>query len=153
MISRTAYFHLLVCLLCFRAGDVKESFNDGILPTSLRCALIALHPQVGRPNKECGNLRPITLSANLGKYRCKCSVQDSCQKNERNILKNNNRKRSKCLYSWQAGFYFGGIMNIIDNHKGAPDTALLSVNAKKAFKGVEFLHLSHTLAQETMKLI
>lgn len=49
----------------------RESFQNGILPSSLRGALITLIPKAGKPNNKCENLRPISLlNADL-KILCK----------------------------------------------------------------------------------
>lgn len=46
----------------------KESFHNGILPTSLRGELITLLPKPGKPNNKCENLRPLSLRENNSKY-------------------------------------------------------------------------------------
>lgn len=38
-----------------------DSFEKGILPTSLRGALITLLPKPGKPCNKCENLRPVSL--------------------------------------------------------------------------------------------
>lgn len=67
----------------------KESFHNGVLPSSLRGALITLLPKVGKPNNKCENLMPTSLlKTDLKVLRnCDCDFSKTRRNNSKIMLK------------------------------------------------------------------
>lgn len=94
--------------------------------------MITLLPKAGKPNNECENLRPISLlNADL-KVLCKILAI----RVEGIIPKIIGKDQNGFLHGRQGFHNVRRILNILHNQKGAPDTALLSVDAEKAFDRV-----------------
>ncbi len=117
----------------------RESFQNEVLPPSLRGALIILLPKAGKPKNKCENLRPISLlNANL-KVLCKILAR----RLEGIIPKIIGKDQNGFIHGRQGFHNVRGVLNILHNQKRALDTALL--DAKKAFDGVEWPYLFEVL--------
>lgn len=118
----------------------KESFHNGILPSSLRGALITMLPEPGKLNK-CENFRPISLLNVDLKFLSKI-IARRLEK----IMSNITDKDQNVFVQGRQGFHnVRRILNTLIEEKGAADTALLSLNAEKAFDRVEWLYLFEIL--------
>lgn len=114
----------------------KESFHNGIFPTSSRGAQITLLPKPGKPNNKCENFRPISvLNVDL-----KIFSKIIARRLEK-IIPNIIDKDQNGFVQGRQGFHnVRRILNILFEEKGAADTVLLSLEAEKAFDRVEWLY-------------
>lgn len=119
----------------------KESYANGILPPSLREALIIVLPKPGKPKTKCGNLRPISLLNSDTKILCKVIARRL-----EGILPSIVGKDQNGFIQGRQGFHnVRRVLNILYNQEGAPDTALLSIDAEKAFNRFQVLQLDETI--------
>lgn len=91
----------------------QESFENGLLSTSMRGALITLLPKLRKP------FRPF-------KFRYKNTLQNSFKKTGGLPASSAGGMGPKRIYSKQTGF------NILHVQREVRDTALLSLDAEKA---------------------
>lgn len=121
----------------------KESYANGILPPSLREALIIVLPKPGKPKTKCGNLRPISLLNSDTKILCKVIARRL-----EGILPSIVGKDQNGFIQGRQGFHnIRRVLNILYNQEGAPDTALLSIDAEKAFDRVEWPYLFNVITR------
>lgn len=119
----------------------NESYEKGILPSSLRLATISLLLKPGKPPTDMGSYRPISLMSCDTKILCKALAR-RIETHIPNLISND-----------QNGFVTGDqaihnthrLLNILYEKQFAMDHAFLSLDAEKAFDRIEWSYLFDTL--------
>lgn len=96
-----------------------DAFCVGILPTSLRGALITLLPKPGKPNNKCENFRPISLFNVDLKILSKIVVR----RQERTILNIIDKDQNGFVQGRQGFHNVRRILNLLFEERGQADTA------------------------------
>lgn len=118
-----------------------ESFKSGSLPNSLQGALITLILKPGKLPTERGSYRPISLMNSDAKILAKALAM----RLER-VLPNIIHVDQNGFVQGRQGFHnVRRVLNVIHVYEGSPDTAILSLDAEKAFDRVEWPYLLEVL--------
>lgn len=106
----------------------NESLGKGILPPSLRSALITLILKPGKPPNEKSSYRPISLMSCDTKILCK-ALSKRIEKFIPNLIMND---QNGFVLGRQAFHNIRRVLNIVYKKQKAKDHAILSLDAEKA---------------------
>lgn len=118
-----------------------ESFIKGILPDSLRLALITVILKPNKPPTECSSYRPISLMGSDTKILCKAFSK----RLEKYLPLLINDDQQGFIQKRQGYHNIRRVLNILHERHDAPDTAMLSVDASQAFDRIEWEYLFNIL--------
>uniref|UniRef100_A0A3B3B502 Reverse transcriptase domain-containing protein n=1 Tax=Oryzias melastigma TaxID=30732 RepID=A0A3B3B502_ORYME len=135
------YKKFAVKLLPHLLATLQESYETGVLPPSLRSAVITLLLKPGKPPNERTSYRPISLMSCDTKILCKAMAK----RIEKLIPHLIHLDQNGFVQGRQAFHNIRRLLNIIFAKNNAEGHALLSLDAEKAFDRVEWEYLFEVL--------
>lgn len=121
----------------------EESLNTGILPPSLRKALITLIPKPDKPQTKCELYRPVSLINNDAKILAKVLAL----RLEDHLPAIINNDQNGFVKNRQAFHNIRRVLNIIYEKTDAKDNCILLLDAEKAFNRVEWPYIFDVLSR------
>ena len=122
---------------------LEESFQLGELPPSLRNALVIVILKPGKSPTKCDSYRPISLINSDAKIIAKVLAR----RLEKYLPLLSDPDQNGFVKGRQAFHSIRRVLNIIHEKTETPDTAVLSLDAEKAFDRVEHRYLLDVLAR------
>lgn len=119
----------------------NESFNNGILPLTLRLATIICILKPGKIPTNCSSYRPISLMGVETKILCKVLAK----RLDPYIPSLVHSDQNGFVQSCQGFHNIRRVRNIIHSKNNTRDTALLSLDARHAFDRTEWPYLLNLL--------